>query len=358
MINFIKKYAEMDSNEISFIKGWIDGYGSMIVIVYEDGEKKCFTGGGREGANSWNSCRGVGAEKFTVDSSKPAGVGHYLVGESLQARSAEALTEVVNDNKDKLGVIANISGAAWEPTTESQKIGLQQLIKTYEQINSELLVLDLLHLEGNVEIYGKDIKEQDVANWKLPGSVVNKSKTPAAVAKAAPAPQSTGSNGQTRSVSSNSIGIFGSITPRWIGKDGYNLGPQYHQSRALGNWSSDNAWDIEGSPGTQVYSLSCGTVSKMHESGANNPKIYGTQISISGDSGYPSVFYTHLEGASIKVGDRVEVGTPIAMIKMPLTPKMPPHVHIGLSSGTISELVTESGRFISKENKPISNRVS
>lgn len=357
MINFLKKYAEQDSPQISFIKGWKDEYGSMIVIVDIDGEKECFTGGGREGADSWNFCRGIGAEKHTVSSSKPAGVGHYLVGGPIQNGRAEALTEVVKENEDKLGIIANNSGAAWEPANESQKIGLQQLIRTYSQINSELLAIDLLHSEGDVYTYDKNT-EKDVAKWKSPASVATKSTTPAAVSNVAPAAQSTGTNGQARSISTNSIGIFGNITPRWNGKNGYTLGPQYHQARGLGNWSSDNAWDIEGPPGTQVYSISCGTVSKMHESGTSNPKIYGTQISISGDSGYPSVFYTHLEGASIKVGDRVEVGTPIAMIKMPLTKGMPPHVHVGLSTGAISDLVTESGRFITKENKRISNRIS
>ena len=355
MINFLKKYAEQDSSEISFIKGWKDEYGSMVVIIDIDGEKECFTGGGREGADSWNFCRGIGAEKHTVSSSKPAGVGHYLVGGPIQNGRAEALTEVVNENKDKLGIIANNSGAAWEPVNESQKIGLQQLIRTYSQINSELLAIELLYSEGDVDTYDKNT-EADVAKWKLPGSVVAKPTTPAAVSNVAPTTQSTGTNGQARSISSNSIGIFGNITPRWNGKNGYTLGPQYHQARARGDWYSDNAWDIEGSTGTQVFSLSCGTVSKMYESGTGNPKIYGTQISISGDSGYPSVFYTHLEGASIKVGDRVEVGTPIAKIKMPLTKGMPPHVHVGLSSGAISDLVTESGKFITREDKSISGR--
>jgi hypothetical protein len=40
-------------------------------------------------------------------------------------------------------------------------------------------------------------------------------------------------------------------------------GPKNHGSRALGNWQSDNAWDIFAPPGTVVNSYTNGKVKKV-----------------------------------------------------------------------------------------------
>lgn len=127
------------------------------------------------------------------------------------------------------------------------------------------------------------------------------------------------------------------------GNNGYRDGPRFHAQRPLGNWESDNAWDIFGKEGTQVNSLTNGSVSKIKQSSGNNPKIYGTQIKITGIGGYPDVFYTHLKDVQLRMGDRVNVGDKIGKIEKG-GQGMPTHVHIGLPYGeSISGLVEESG---------------
>jgi murein DD-endopeptidase MepM/ murein hydrolase activator NlpD len=120
----------------------------------------------------------------------------------------------------------------------------------------------------------------------------------------------------------NKVGVFSVISD-----------VQGHGGRKLGNWQSDNAWDLKAPIGTPVYSYTEGTVSKVFQSKPNNPKIFGTQVSISGDGDYPDIFYTHLEGSPLKQGDKVKVGDLIGKItRWPNFPDQS-HVHIGLERG-------------------------
>lgn len=338
--DLLAKYAEDKNFNIKIKKVWRDSYSNLLVVFEALGKKYSAIGKDDLNSNDWNHFHGIGSSKKTKD--MPVGRGDYLIGDKILLPIAEKIIEALESQAPQEEVINNKAGISWAPKNKTEKENLAALITKCEEINSYLSGIGMIYSGGDKLIYGEDVDASDVLNWKIPITVP--SEPPAAKVR------STSPSGKP----SSSQGIFGSSAPRWIGKNGYVLGPQYHQARGLGNWSSDNAWDIEGSPGTQVYSISRGTVSKMHESGTSNPKIYGTQISISGDSGYPSVFYTHLEGAAISPGDRVEVGTPIAKIKAPLTAGMPPHVHVGLSNGAISDLVTEDGKFIIQDKKLIS----
>lgn len=144
--------------------------------------------------------------------------------------------------------------------------------------------------------------------------------------------------------------LFDGDTVGW-GNNGYKNGPRFHASRALGNWESDNAWDIFGREGTQVNSLTNGTVSKIKQSSGNNPKIYGTQVKVTGIGGYPDVFYTHIKDVQLRMGDRVSVGDKIGKIEKG-GPGMPTHVHVGLPYGeSISGLVEENGNLKRDEQK-------
>jgi archaellum component FlaG (FlaF/FlaG flagellin family) len=84
-------------------------------------------------------------------------------------------------------------------------------------------------------------------------------------------------------------------------------GPKNHGSRALGNWQSDNAWDIFAPPGSVVNSYTNGKVLKVKASGKRSGKIYGTQVTVTGDEGYPDIFYTHLKNVNLQKGDVVKV---------------------------------------------------
>lgn len=131
--------------------------------------------------------------------------------------------------------------------------------------------------------------------------------------------------------------------PSIVGNSSYILGksivvdkngPKNHESRALGNWQSDNATDIFGTPGTTVYSITKGTVSKI----GGNPedhtgKIYGGSITIKGKDGYPDIFYTHLQKIKVVKGQEVTLGTPLAEISLWQTSPKGSHVHVGLPYG-------------------------
>ena len=142
------------------------------------------------------------------------------------------------------------------------------------------------------------------------------------------------------------------------GKYKVNLatGPANHRKRPLGNWQSDNAWDLFAPIGTSVESLTNGTVSKVRVSApADNDKVYGTQVTITGEQTYisstgetkiyPNIFYTHLKDVNVKVGDKVIIGQIIGFIsEWPNHESASTHVHIGLQEGyQLADLVGYDG---------------
>ena len=106
-----------------------------------------------------------------------------------------------------------------------------------------------------------------------------------------------------------------------------------HGGRRLGNWESDNAWDLKAPIGTSVHSFTNGVVSKVHQSAPGQSKIFGTQVSIKGTNGSPNIFYTHLDSVKLKSGDKVKIGDFIGNItRWPAVPEGS-HVHVGLPYG-------------------------
>jgi murein DD-endopeptidase MepM/ murein hydrolase activator NlpD len=122
--------------------------------------------------------------------------------------------------------------------------------------------------------------------------------------------------------------------------------PSDHAKRSTADWSSRDAWDIQAPIGTPVYSLTKGKVIKKHESSGKKANIFGTQLSISGKDGYPSIFYTHLESVDVNVGDNVEPGDYIGKItKWPTYPTAS-HVHIGIDGKKdIFQFMDQNGKI-------------
>ena len=110
-------------------------------------------------------------------------------------------------------------------------------------------------------------------------------------------------------------------------------GPENHGKRKLGNWESDNAWDLFAPAGTVVNSFTEGKVTKVRNTGKSSGKIFGTQVSILGENGYPSIFYTHLKNVDLKSGDKVSIGQKIGEISEWDGHDSSTHVHIGLPYG-------------------------
>jgi murein DD-endopeptidase MepM/ murein hydrolase activator NlpD len=111
-------------------------------------------------------------------------------------------------------------------------------------------------------------------------------------------------------------------------------GPKNHGSRPLGNWESDNAWDMFAPAGTVVNSFTKGFVRYIKDYGQNSGKVYGTGVVISGIEGYPDIFYTHLKNVKLKSGDKVNVGSYIGEIsEWKGHNPSGEHVHVGLPFG-------------------------
>jgi len=123
-------------------------------------------------------------------------------------------------------------------------------------------------------------------------------------------------------------------------------GPKNHKTRALGNWQSDNAWDVFAPPGTNVNSYTNGTVYKVRDTGRNSGKVYGTQVTVTGDKGFPDIFYTHLKNVKLRVGDKVQIGDYIGEISEWIDHKGGEHVHIGLPYGNhLRSLLVNSNKI-------------
>lgn len=109
-------------------------------------------------------------------------------------------------------------------------------------------------------------------------------------------------------------------------------GPKYHGSRAFGNWQSDNAWDLFAPANTKWYSITEGKVIKVYNTGKTTGKVYGTQVTVQGKNGYPTIFYTHLKDVVVKTGQNIEVGDYIGLVSEWGSSKST-HVHVGLPYG-------------------------
>jgi len=127
-------------------------------------------------------------------------------------------------------------------------------------------------------------------------------------------------------------------------------GPKNHGGRALGNWQSDNAWDIFAPANTVVNSYTKGTVIKVRDTGKNSGKIFGTQVSIKGEDGYPDIFYTHLKEVKLNPGDKVNLGDYIGVVSEWIGHDNMTHVHIGLPYGEhIRDLLKNSNKIFTNK---------
>ena len=147
--------------------------------------------------------------------------------------------------------------------------------------------------------------------------------------------------------------LFGGATFKWGG------GASDHRSRPLGNWQSDNAWDIMAPQGTPVYSISDGTITKLSGELKLKGTVYGLSVTV--NTGDNEIFYTHLGslGGDIKEGNKISKGTLVGYIGKPEeNPNWPTHVHIGLKSGSIEKYLNGSGDIVGGENVTTSGSTS
>lgn len=114
-------------------------------------------------------------------------------------------------------------------------------------------------------------------------------------------------------------------------------------------WQSSNAWDIKADIGTPVYAIADGTAITFRDYGRSiiktqGKKLYGQSFTVKSDKGLPDVYYTHLEGSPISKGAKIQCGQFLGYV-MDMPNSSYDHVHIGISSGDISQFLTSDGKL-------------
>ena len=102
-------------------------------------------------------------------------------------------------------------------------------------------------------------------------------------------------------------------------------GPEAHHSRALGNWQSDDAYDLMGKAGDPVPAFVDGVVTKISGKPGGDPGFAGYGITVRTKNG--DLFFKHLGSARVKVGQRITPQTVLGTLD-PSTAGGP-HLHLG-----------------------------
>lgn len=115
-------------------------------------------------------------------------------------------------------------------------------------------------------------------------------------------------------------------------------GPSAHASRALGNWQSDNAYDLMGKAGQAVFSPIAGTVVKASGQPGGSPQFAGYGITVRTPAG--DLFFKHLGSTPLRAGQRLRAGQLVGTLDAATAGG--PHLHLG---GTSRSLLDRLSRF-------------
>lgn len=117
-------------------------------------------------------------------------------------------------------------------------------------------------------------------------------------------------------------------------------GPSAHALRALGNWQSDNAYDLGGPTGAVVTSPLAGRVSNISGQPGGDPGFAGYGVTVDYGGGRQA-FFKHLGalGPGIKKGSSVSRGQSLGGLDA--TTSGGPHLHLGAkSSGFLKQILS------------------
>jgi len=117
-------------------------------------------------------------------------------------------------------------------------------------------------------------------------------------------------------------------------------GPADHGARALGNWQSDNAYDLGGNTGTVVTSPLAGHVTRISGHPGGNPQFAGYGVTVDYGGG-KQAFFKHLGALApgVGVGSSVARGQSIGGLEAKTGGG--PHLHLGAnSSGFLAQILS------------------
>lgn len=132
--------------------------------------------------------------------------------------------------------------------------------------------------------------------------------------------------------SAQAVGMQANTAGATIGGLTMGGGPEAHGTRALGNWQSDNAYDLMGKAGQAVAAGVQGTVVKISGKPGGDPGFAGYGITVRTPQG--DLFFKHLGSKNVKVGQRITPQTLIGTLDAVTAGG--PHLHLG---GTNRELL-------------------
>lgn len=116
-------------------------------------------------------------------------------------------------------------------------------------------------------------------------------------------------------------------------------GAPHSGTHTLGNWQSDEAYDLFGKTGTAVRLPSEGTIVKISGQPGGNPRFagYGVTIKVAGGQAY----FKHLGslGPNVKVGQRLPAGSLIGTLDG--TVNGGPHLHLGAENRSLLEQLSK-----------------
>ena len=104
-------------------------------------------------------------------------------------------------------------------------------------------------------------------------------------------------------------------------------GPSAHAARALGNWQSDNAWDIMGGSGAMTYAVLPGTIGRISASDRRG-QFAGQGVYLHTADG--TWWYKHVS-ARVSSGQKVQAGDPIGTLVS--WTNGGPHLHLATDRG-------------------------
>lgn len=102
-------------------------------------------------------------------------------------------------------------------------------------------------------------------------------------------------------------------------------GPDAHHSRALGNWQSDDAYDLMGKAGQRIFSPVAGKVVKISGQPGGNPGFAGYGITVR--TGQGDLFFKHIGATPLKAGSTLRLGQLIGTLDAATAGG--PHLHLG-----------------------------
>jgi len=110
------------------------------------------------------------------------------------------------------------------------------------------------------------------------------------------------------------------------------------KNETLGDWRTHNGADIRADEGTQVVSVSDGTVT-----GIEDDPVWGTSVTIDHGKGIVSVYRGLGSTLSVKTGEKVSAGQPVGTVgKVPAESLLPSHLHFEM---------TKDGEYIDPAEK-------